>query len=148
MTSPGRSIAVSALVGLALTVGLTAGAGAVAPATSRSITAKPSTGLKDHQTVDVHGAGFPSKTQLYLVECLRGAKGASQCDESTATLITSTSKGLVPVTKFTVVTGKIGTGECGTSAATLAHCDLSIGTASGSDTATAPITFAAPKKKS
>jgi len=101
----------------------------------------PATGLTNHRTVKVTGTGFKPKEQVYLVECLATASGGSQCNIAGAVPVTISAKGVFPVTTFKVVTGAIGKGKCGTKASNLKSCALSAGTASGTDTAVARITF-------
>jgi hypothetical protein len=142
-----RAFVVTIAVGLGCTLA-SSWASAVAPAVREPlIIVRPSEALHNRQIVVVRGTGFKARDDVYIVECLRGARGASQCDLATATFAVISSKGVLPPTHFTAVTGKIGTGVCGTRAANVAKCDVSVGTASGSDAATAPITFVAPKTK-
>jgi hypothetical protein len=106
----------------------------------------PSTGLTNKKYVYVSGTGFKPKDSVYITECQANAKGESGCDIDTAYPVTITSKGVLPRTKFEVVTGKIGNGKCGTAASNLKKCAVSAGNASGGDSAVFNITFAAPKK--
>jgi hypothetical protein len=57
-----------------------------------------------------------------------------------------TAAGVLPKTKFKVATGTIGNGKCGTLASNLRKCAVSVGNASGGDSAVFKIVFAAPKK--
>jgi hypothetical protein len=77
-------------------------------------------------------------TSVFLVECLAAAAGQSQCDIDTATPAAITANGVLPSTKFKVLTGKIGNGTCGTKPSTLKKCVINAGNSSGGDTATAP----------
>jgi hypothetical protein len=122
-----------------------ADAGAAAKA-KPALTVTPSIGLHNGTTVKISGKGFKAKDQLYIVECLRVAKGQGGCSTSVLVPVVVGARGTFPVVKFKVFTGKVGTGRCGTSAATLKSCAISAGNASGGDTASAPIIFAAPKK--
>lgn len=115
-------------------------------AKSPKVVIKPSGGLKNGQTVRVTGTGFTPKDQVFVVECLAKASGQADCDTATATPATITAKGVLPPTKFKVVTGAIGTGTCGTKAADLKNCAISVGNASGGDSTAARITFLPPKK--
>lgn len=114
--------------------------------TAAKLIVAPAVGLTNNKTVIVKGTGFRAKDQVYVTECLRTAKGAAQCDTSTALPVTITSRGVLPATKFKVITGLIGTAKCGTSRSNLAKCAISVGNISGGDTASTNIVFAAPKK--
>jgi hypothetical protein len=113
----------------------------VAGAAGPHVTVKPATGLKKGQVVRVSGSGFKPHDQVYLVECLRTAKGQAGCAIATAKPATITAAGTLPVTTFKVVTGRVGNGTCGTTAANLAKCAVSVGNVQGKDSAVAPITF-------
>ena len=102
--------------------------------------------LTNGTIVTVSGSGFKAKDQVYITECLATAVGPAQCDIATAVPVKISTTGVLPVTKFKVVTGKIGTGSCGTKLSNLKSCALSVGNASGGDTATVRVTFATPKK--
>jgi hypothetical protein len=117
-------------------------------ATTPKLVAKPATALTKGKTVKVTGSGFKPHDQVFLVECLAVATGQGQCDVGTATPATITAKGVLPPTKFKVVTGKIGKGSCGTKASNLKNCVINAGNASGGDTASVPIAFKAPKRVS
>jgi hypothetical protein len=139
-------VALAAVLGTGIvTSGLINVGGASAAATPKLVVT-PSTGLKNHSTVTVSGTGFKAKDQVYITECQANAKGESGCDIDTATPVTITSAGILPKTKFKVVTGTIGNGKCGTAASNLRKCAVSAGNASGKDSAVFKIVFAAPKK--
>ena len=110
-----------------------------------ALTVTPSLGLHNGTTVKVSGKGFKAKDQLYIVECLRVAKGQNGCSISVLVPVVVGAGGTFPAVKFKVFTGKVGSGRCGVSAATLKSCSISAGNASGGDTASAPIVFAAKK---
>lgn len=112
-------------------------------ANSRVLVVRPATGLKNGEKVTVSGSGFTPKDSIYLVECLANASGQNGCRLPTSipTPITITSKGILPTTTFTVSTGTIGSGKCGTTKANAAACAISAGNATGGDTAQAIITF-------
>lgn len=131
-------------------------AGASAPATSNAVTpsasahgggsgprlaVSPASGLANGQTVSVSGSGFTPGDQVFLVECLVGATGQGGCDVSTATPVTVSASGQLPATSFSVVTGAVGTGACGTTPSNRAACAISAGNAQGGDSAVAPISF-------
>ena len=141
-----RVVAMAALLSTGiLTSGLIAVTGANAAATPK-IVVTPSTGLTNHKTVTVSGSGFKPKDQVYITECQATAKGEAGCDIFLATPVKITAAGLLPKTKFKVATGTIGNGKCGTTAANLRKCAVSVGNASGGDSAVFKIVFAAPKK--
>jgi neocarzinostatin family protein len=140
-----RTVAVAALLSTGvLTSGLINVTGARAAAKPKLVVT-PSTGLTNHKTVTVSGTGFKPKDTVYITECLATAKGEAGCDIDTATPVTISAKGVMPKTKFKLVTGKIGGGKCGTAASNLRSCAVSAGNASGGDTAVFKIVFAAPK---
>jgi hypothetical protein len=141
-----RVVAVAALLSTGiLTSGLINVGGAGAAATPKLVVT-PSTGLKNHSSVTVSGTGFKPKDSVYITECQANAKGEAGCNIDTAVPVTITSKGLLPKTKFKVITGTIGNGKCGTAASNLKKCAVSAGNVSGGDSAVFKITFAAPKK--
>ncbi len=128
------------------------GVGAASAAGGPRIVVTPHVRLHNLQVVHVHGSGFKPGDSVYIVECLRNAKGQGQCyvPTSLAALpkaVTITAKGILPNTRFVVRTGKIGSGVCGTTKANLARCDVSVGNATGGDSTSFPITFLLPKKK-
>lgn len=130
----------TAIVGLAVTSQAASGP---------KLAVTPSTNLKNGSTVKVSGTGFKAKDVVYITECLAKATGENGCrvDLSTIQSVTITSKGVLPATKFKLYTGKIGNGTCGTTKANLKKCAVSVGTATGTDSATFVVTFALPKKK-
>ncbi len=117
---------------------------AATPASPRKLIVTPSTNLVKGQQVTVTGSGFTPHDQVYLVECQVKATGQNGCDVATATPVTISAKGVLPATKFSVVTGTVGSGTCGTKATNLKACAISAGNATGGDSAVAPITFKAP----
>lgn len=138
-------LAMAAVVLAGLTTGLTELSASAA--TGPKIVVTPDTNLRNGESVTVKGDGFKPGDDVYIVECLRGAKGSGQCYVSTTPFpmpVTITATGLLPATKFKVRTGKIGSGTCGTTAANLAKCDVSVGNAAGTDSTSTPIVF---KKK-
>jgi hypothetical protein len=141
-----RMVALAALLSTGiLTSGLVNVTGANAAAKPKLVVT-PSTGLTNHKSVTVTGSGFKPKDTVYVVECQATTKGESGCDINTAIPVTISSKGLLPKTKFKVITGKIGNGKCGTLASNLKSCAVSAGNISGGDSAVFKISFAAPKK--
>ena len=101
----------------------------------------PSTGLRNGRVVTVSGSGFKPGDHVYIVECLTSGSSAAQCNLATTVSKTITAKGLLPVTKFKVVTGKVGTGRCGTKASNLRSCAIDVGNALKKDAATVRLTF-------
>lgn len=111
-------------------------------ATGPQVIVTPSTNLHNGETVKVKGDHFKPGDYVYIVECLRNAKGESGClVNGIPTPIKITATGLLPLTKFKVVTGKIGSGTCGTNKNNLAKCAVSVGNEQGTDSGVAPITF-------
>jgi hypothetical protein len=139
---------VSGIAAVAFMLGGTAyigvfGAGATGTPT---ISITPNTGLVNMQSVQVTGSGFtPNLTQgsTAAVECLATATTSAGCDSADYVLVTSDANGIVSFS-FTVRTGTIGNGTCGTSA-TDATCIISIATvAPPAVLAYATITFSTP----
>ncbi|MFZ1063008.1 MAG: neocarzinostatin apoprotein domain-containing protein [Acidimicrobiales bacterium] len=120
---------------------VTSGVVSAGAASGPKLTVTPSTNLKNGETVKVSGTGFRKGDFVYVVECLVGAKSGAQCNELSATPATINSKGEMPVTKFTVSTGSVGGGTCGTKPSNLKKCDVSVGNAQGTDSAVFPIVF-------
>ncbi len=129
--------------GVLLAAGLVGGVASGA-AKGPTVVVVPATGLHNREIVKVHGAGFKPKDLVFIVECLATAKGQKGCDTSNPISVTITAKGVLPVTKVRVVTGKIGSGTCGTTAKNLGSCAISVGNISGHDTASARIVFKKP----
>ena len=139
-----RMAAVAALLSTVVTSGLVNVSGAAAVTPKLRVT--PSTGLTNHKTVTVSGTGFKPKDMVYVTECQATAKGEAGCDIATATPVKISAKGVLPKTKFKVVTGKVGNGKCGTATSNLKKCAVSAGNVTGGDSAVFKIVFAAPKK--
>lgn len=109
-----------------------------------TITITPSTGLTNDASVTITGSGFTANDSVYAVECLATATSAAGCDTATATPITVGADGLLPTTKFKVVTGTVGTGTCGTSSSNLGNCVIEVANIAGGDAGATPISFKAP----
>lgn len=108
------------------------------------VEATPSTGLTNTQAVTLAGSHFIPGDAVFAVECLATATSEAGCDTATAVPLTVTPQGTLPSTYFKVVTGKIGTGSCGTSVANYADCIIEVANASGADRGVATIDFVAP----
>ena len=108
---------------------------------SPTITVSPSTGLKNGETVTITGSGFTAGDSLYAVQCLVAATSAAGCDTTGATPITANSDGTLPSTTFKVTAGTIGSGACGTTAANVRDCVITVATAAGTDAAQETIEF-------
>jgi hypothetical protein len=134
-----RRVLVLASATLAFVVGLAVPAATGASTPHLKVT--PSTKLANSQIVRVSGSGFKPHDQVFIVQCQRTAKGQAGCAITNLRAATITASGVLKPTNFVVHTGKIGNGFCGTKAVNLAKCDISVGTPTGSDSATAPITF-------
>ena len=132
------------LTGLSASVGLAQTASATSNPT---VVASPSGSLKNGQTVKVGGHGFKPGDSVFIIECLITSKNSSGCDVATATPAKITARGLLPPTKFKVVTGDVGTGTCGTKKNNLKNCALDVGNIAGTDAGTTRITFLLPKAK-
>lgn len=107
---------------------------------------RPSRHLKNHELVKISGAGFNPNDHVYIVECLAGATSAAKCDLKTLRAVTIRPTGVLSMTNFKVVTGKIGNKLCGTTKSNLNRCDISVANASKGDSKFVRITFAMPKK--
>ena len=108
---------------------------------------RPASGLHSGAVVRVGGTGFQPGDTVFLVECLRSAKGQAGCRVvGIPPSVTITKKGVLPWIRMKVVTGKIGNGTCGTTVKNLGSCAVSAGNATGKDSAQAPIIFARPRK--
>lgn len=145
-TAVGATALALATAGLGWLGVATAGA-----ASGPHIVVTPRVNLHNKEVVHVSGSGFKPGDSVYIVECLRNASGQAQCYvpmslSQIPKAVTITASGALPSTRFVVRTGKIGTGVCGTTKANLARCDVSVGTATGTDSTSSPITFALPKK--
>ncbi len=121
-----------------------AGGWASAATVQPHIVVTPSAGLRNGETVRVRGAGFKPHDSVFIVECLATAKGEAQCDVSTVVAVTINAKGLLPLTRFKVKTGKIGAGRCGTTPRNVRACAVSVGNMRGKDSTSARITFVKP----
>jgi hypothetical protein len=133
------SVAVLGISGLSLgVVGITSASAAATP----KIVVSPSTNLHNNEKVIIAGTGFKPGDTVFVVECLIKAKGESNCAvNGIPPAITITKTGVLPRHTFTVVEGKIGNGSCGTTKANLKNCAVSVGNATGGDSAVAPIAF-------
>ncbi|MBU6515839.1 MAG: fibronectin type III domain-containing protein [Acidobacteria bacterium] len=114
----------------------------LAASKSPTLTVTPSTGLSNGASVKVSGTGFTPHDSVFILECLANATGQSGCNiQGFPTSVKISASGVLPVTVFKVATGRIGTGTCGTTAANAAACAISVGNASGGDTASRVIKF-------
>lgn len=140
------TLGAAALVVSGLATGLV-GTMSASASSGPTVIVTPSTNLHNGETVTVKGDHFKAGDYVYIVECLRTATGQSGCKlpAGIPNAIKITATGLLPATKFTVSTGKIGSGKtartCGTTKANLAKCAVSVGNATGGDSAVADITF-------
>jgi hypothetical protein len=101
----------------------------------------PVTNLKNGSKVRVSGTGFKPHDQVYVIECLSTSTSEAGCDIKTLHPVKITATGVLPVFNFKVVTGKIGTGTCGTKASNLRSCSISVANASKGDSGRVRITF-------
>jgi hypothetical protein len=125
------------------------GGSALASAAGPKIVVTPSTNLRNGEAVSIAGSGFKPGDTVFLVECLRKAKGENGCKvvNGIPPSKTITKTGLLPRSTFKVSTGKIGSGTCGTTKANVKDCAVSVGNAAGGDSAVGDITFITPAKK-
>jgi hypothetical protein len=107
----------------------------------RKLTVRPTTGLVNRQVVKVSGSGFTPGDHVFIVECLKSGHSSAQCALSTLKAVTISSGGKLPTTSFKVLTGKVGTGTCGTKATNKSACSVSVANASKGDSARVPISF-------
>jgi Neocarzinostatin family len=113
-------------------------------ATGPGVAVSPSTNLANGQSVTITGSDFTPGDSVYAVECLETATSEAGCDTGTATPITVNSTGTLPSTSFSVVTGTVGTGTCGTSATNYDDCIIEVANIKGTDAGVASIDFVAP----
>ena len=143
-----RALSVAIIASSTFVLGGLAASSSAATAKPK-LTVTPSANLKNGSVVKVSGTGFKPKDTVYITECQAKATGESGCRADLATIqsFTITSKGVLPTSKFKLYTGKIGNGTCGTTKANLKKCAVSVGSATGTDSAIFVVTFALPKKK-
>ncbi len=142
-----RTTAVAAAVAIALLGGAALIPMGASATTTPHLTVTPVSGLKNGSIVKISGTGFKAGDTVFIVQCIWKAKGQAGC-KVPLTLPPSktiTSTGRLPLTKFKVMTGKIGNGTCGTKAVNLKNCEVSVGNATGGDSAVARIQFVLPK---
>jgi hypothetical protein len=101
----------------------------------------PVKNLKNGSRVKVWGTGFKPHDQVYVIECLATSKSEAGCDLKTLHPVKITATGVLPAFNFKVVTGKIGTGTCGTTAKNLKSCAISVANATKGDSGQVRITF-------
>lgn len=128
-----RRFRLTAALGAVVSVGLMVGVVVMTLPSSASaqsgggLKAKPWAHLTD-DAVTVVWSPWGSLTagdEIVLMECLRTATDLTGCDAATASEpITVAENGKLPATNFTVVTGNIGTGTCGTSSSDAKDCEI------------------------
>jgi hypothetical protein len=101
----------------------------------------PVKNLRNGSKVRVSGTGFKPGDQVYVIECLATSTSEAGCDLKTLHPVKITAKGVLSAFNFKVVTGKIGTGTCGTKASNLKSCSISVANASKGDSARTRIAF-------
>ena len=108
-----------------------------------AMTVRPSSGLADHQKVQVHGTGFTPGEPLQVIQCaaLGNATGPGDCNLTGMLSVSSDASGSVTAT-VTVLRGPFGTNRV--MCTTQHSCLISITQASlhPTEEADAPITFA------
>src|SRR5579872_7457126 len=105
-----RPAVAAALVVIAMTGGGLLSSSLAGAKTVPHLVVTPASGLKNGSKVRVTGTGFKAGDTVYVVECLAHATGAAGCNIAGAVPVTISSKGVLPLTKFTVTTGTVGTG--------------------------------------
>jgi len=102
----------------------------------------PNKNLTNGETVTASGTGYTPGETVYVVECNNtvGTSGEAACDLSDFVQVTANSKGKVPPTKFSVFTGTVGNGTCGTSKSDK-DCYIAISSEDLSETALVKIVF-------
>ncbi len=110
----------------------------------RTLFVRPSANLRNGQFVTVSGRGFTARDHVYIVECLVGATSPARCDLHTLKAVTIRPNGVLPPTRYRVVSGKIGTGFCGTTRANLHSCTISVANAKKADAKVVRIGFRLP----
>jgi Neocarzinostatin family len=131
-----------------IAIGTTSGAlvadASIAFDSGPGVAVTPSTGLSNTQSVTLTGSDFTPGDTVYAVECLSTATTEAGCDTSTAVPMTVSPTGALPSTYFKVVTGKVGTGSCGTTVANYADCIIEVANTSGADRGVSTIDFVGP----
>jgi Neocarzinostatin family len=137
------SVAVLGITGISSgIIGVTTASAAAKP----KIVVTPSINLRNGEKVSVAGDGFKPGDTVFVVECLVKAKGEAGClVNGIPKAVTITATGLMPRQTFKVTEGKSGNGVCGTTKANLKNCAVSVGNATGGDSAVAPIAFKTAK---
>lgn len=107
----------------------------------RTLHVSPVTGLKNGSSVRVSGTGFKPRDQVFVLECLATSRSEAGCDIKTLHPVRITATGVLPAFRLRVVTGKIGTGFCGTKPTNLKSCSISVGNAAKGDSARVRIAF-------
>ena len=111
---------------------------------ARSLFVRPSVNLRNGQVVTVFGRGFTPRDHVYIVECLVGAAGPGKCDLGSLKAVTIRPNGVLPITKYRVVAGKIGSGFCGTTPANLHGCTISVANVHKGDSKVVRMSFRLP----
>jgi hypothetical protein len=113
--------------------------------TGRSVTLTPDTGLVNGTVVAVTGSGFTAGDSLYILECPKNTVSLADCATDDAVAMTVGPTGVLTPAKFTVLSGHVGSGTCGTSEADLNGCYLTVSTTTSTDQGYSPLVFSAPK---
>lgn len=119
-------------------------AASIAFVSGPGVSVSPSTGLSKTQSVTLTGSGFSPGDTVFAVECLATATTSAGCDPSTAVPMKVSVQGTLPSTYFKVVTGRVGTGTCGTTVANYAACVIEVANSAGADRGVATIAFVGP----
>jgi hypothetical protein len=113
------------------------------------IAVKPSANLHGGAAVSLSGQGFSAKVALDVTECtpaiLTGASSTTACTTKHMVAVTASAAGGFGPTTFKVVSGKVGNGNCGTTARTLTcYVRVAPAKARGLNVATAAVKFMLP----
>jgi hypothetical protein len=115
------AVGVAALLGAVAANALPAwAAGSGSPA----LHAGPKAKLSNMSVIRVFGSHFIPGDEIILLECQRTASLIIGCDPVTATPVKVTAEGKILPTSFTVMTGVVGTGTCGTSKTDAKDCSI------------------------
>ncbi len=113
----------------------------VPPPPPPTLTATPSTGLANGQTVTVHGAGYPASTSLGMAQCVTGDESSERCDLSNVRFVTTDAEGAFTTTFIVHTSYQSPTGpiDCKVDG----FCRIGAGVSEGGLGASALLSFAA-----
>ena len=91
-----------------------------------SITVSPTSGLHAGDRLHISASGFGPGERVLIIECASGATGLNQCDQAGQETVVADQNGHVAPVSFVVATGRIGTTNCGTTAANVSSCEVHV----------------------